>query len=97
MPTQFDDSSGRCDEGHLTGGAVKSGGKNREERPGEVQIRRQETERQNVPFLSVPLNAILTLFREQKKKKKVMELLHNLEVPLKKKSHLYRLPGLLKK
>lgn len=37
-PAQFDDSSGRCDEGHLTAGGVKSGGKNREERPGKVQI-----------------------------------------------------------
>lgn len=42
VPIQSDDSDGGGDEEHVTGGGAKQGEKNREERPGEVQIRKRE-------------------------------------------------------
>lgn len=39
---QFDDTDGGAEEEHVTGGRVKQGEKIREERPGEVQTRREK-------------------------------------------------------
>lgn len=44
-PFQFDVTDAGGDEEHLTGGGVKLRGNPREERPGEVQIRRRENKR----------------------------------------------------
>lgn len=68
-PIQFDDTDGGGDEEHLTGGGAKPGEKNREERPGEVQMRRRE--QKGWEFCS--FKYILTLLRESQG---AMELLH---------------------
>lgn len=52
-PIQFDSTDGRGDEEHLTQGGSKPGGKNGDERPGEVQMRRRENKGRETKMLII--------------------------------------------